>query len=507
MRCIFKESISGSVGGRPLNHNDPRYFPYTHRREPLCFGAVCQQWRSIAWGYADVWTTLRFPLSGPGYAHGPQLVSEWLERTGNSLLSIQLHDSEAERNDEDPLRRLLISTNAQEIARIIATCSARCESMRLHTSFLSVIDRILRGAGSTSDSSTLRQLSLDGRLGEDGRTTEDIILLDPEQRPSPTHLCMSSFIPPAKININWSKITHLYAERLSHQAFYFLLSHISSSLTDLCVGSLVTSLIDSPDWFWTGPITLGALTSLSITGRDFGCSLMEFTDMVTPSLHSFSYNGVGLSNRLPVGEFLLLVERSGCEIRNLKFDYPLVSDAELAHLLRSLPTVRNLKLVFNDRFDVTPLFRGLSQKNLRTDTDPFLPNLERLDLSTCAPFWRSFIRIFDDNPASEPSEQNFACVPRRKDLRITLRVKSPVVPYKITDYIDLITLYQLAVLWRKHSVFSVFLSHGEKRDQVKSFLEQSYDAHLAAPGGEENARKLGNGDLRPDILEMASLRF
>ncbi|KAF5309424.1 hypothetical protein D9619_012351 [Psilocybe cf. subviscida] len=199
------------------------------------YGAVCRQWRSIAWGYADLWTTLIFPLSAPGYAHGPQLVSGWLERTGNRRLSIQLHDSESENSDHDPVHQLLISRNAQEIARIIATYTSRCESMGLHTS-LNIINRILRGAGPSSQRSTLRRLSISGRLEDHG---EDITLLDPEMRHSPTHLCMSSFIPPEKMNIQWKGITHCYVERMSRQAFYILLSYISSSLTDLFVGSLV----------------------------------------------------------------------------------------------------------------------------------------------------------------------------------------------------------------------------------------------------------------------------
>ncbi|KAF5309427.1 hypothetical protein D9619_012352 [Psilocybe cf. subviscida] len=173
-----------------------------------------------------------------------------------------------------------------------------------------------------------------------------------------------------------------------------------------------------------------------------------------------------------------------------------------------MPTVRALQLNLDHSYNTAVLFRRLSQKSLETEMDPFLPYLKRLDLSAPAPFpWRSIIRIFDDDSASEPSEQNFARVPRRKDLRITFKVKSPVAPYRLADYIDLITLYKLAVLWRKHSVFSVFLPHGEEHDQVETFLQQSYDAYLAVPGGQEHAQELGNRDLRQDVLEMASLQF
>lgn len=80
------------------SYDRPRWFRAVRRGAPLLFGAISQHWRAAAWSYVRLWETIVVPLSCPGYKHGPQMVSEWLQRADDRSLSIQINDHKDRSN-------------------------------------------------------------------------------------------------------------------------------------------------------------------------------------------------------------------------------------------------------------------------------------------------------------------------------------------------------------------------------------------------------------------------
>lgn len=56
----------------------------------LRLGAICRQWRNIAWSHPQLWDNLHLKLGVKHYVHGPALVSEWLARSKGLPLDIRI---------------------------------------------------------------------------------------------------------------------------------------------------------------------------------------------------------------------------------------------------------------------------------------------------------------------------------------------------------------------------------------------------------------------------------
>lgn len=63
-------------------------------RALLNLGAVCQLWRNTAWSHPPLWNNLYIDLSSTGYEHGPDIVEEWLARSGALPLDIRISDGD-----------------------------------------------------------------------------------------------------------------------------------------------------------------------------------------------------------------------------------------------------------------------------------------------------------------------------------------------------------------------------------------------------------------------------
>jgi hypothetical protein len=68
----------------------PTHFSSYSPRAPLNLGAVCQQWRNIAWSHPPLWNSLDIDLSLDGYEHGPDIVAEWFARSRSLPLDIRV---------------------------------------------------------------------------------------------------------------------------------------------------------------------------------------------------------------------------------------------------------------------------------------------------------------------------------------------------------------------------------------------------------------------------------
>jgi hypothetical protein len=79
-------------------HRDkPIFFETFQPSANLRLGAVCRQWRSIAWEYSPLWNSLHVNITQKHCDHGPQIILEWLERSKNLPLDIRVVPSDSVR--------------------------------------------------------------------------------------------------------------------------------------------------------------------------------------------------------------------------------------------------------------------------------------------------------------------------------------------------------------------------------------------------------------------------
>ncbi|KIM42471.1 hypothetical protein M413DRAFT_27218 [Hebeloma cylindrosporum] len=86
--------------------------PSTSHKEysPFTLGAVCQEWRRLAWATPELWCSLAIEND---YDDLPQLVAEWLERSGSLPLTIVLDTSRISSHKVDELTAILNKHSAR----------------------------------------------------------------------------------------------------------------------------------------------------------------------------------------------------------------------------------------------------------------------------------------------------------------------------------------------------------------------------------------------------------
>ncbi|KAF5309421.1 hypothetical protein D9619_012355 [Psilocybe cf. subviscida] len=472
---IFEEYVKmHEVKPRENNMNldlgRPRYFTPIHRRGPLRLGTVCRKWRSIAWSHPRLWRTLVVAVSCPAHHLGPVMVSEWLKRTGEQQLNMQLVESAYAPDDLPRMKK-----NAALIVQTLNRVSSRWRSLDFNQCTVGVLSE-LDDTGCASPS-VLEHLCIGHNFGEvDAHGLE--LFGKSKHKHKPTHLNLLCAIRSSHFNIEWTRLTHLYLEDMSRKQCSHVLACTAKSSPALC--HLTLRLVDE-DQDFDGEIYSfqhSALKTLVIHEEecDVETTRRLLSGLTLPALQIFKYAGDDMDNKFPAQEFVNLLTRSACSLETLELLKPRVDDDDLARMLRAAPSVRVLKLELpnNHHSDPEDFFNCLSQKDLKNHpAAPFLPNLARLDIAANPPsHWRSFIGMFADDPMIHTPDFG-QTRPTRHTLQVTFKV---YVDDTGGSEMELMSLSQLAVLWKTHQFYAVFQFVSDflpSMDNV-SFLLESY---------------------------------
>ncbi|KAH9475255.1 hypothetical protein JR316_0012366 [Psilocybe cubensis] len=79
---IFRFTLSTDI------HKDHKCFQPT--TVPLLLGKVCSEWRNIAWGLAELWSSFHCRVSKTRYSAQATLLREWIDRSGGRPLDIRI---------------------------------------------------------------------------------------------------------------------------------------------------------------------------------------------------------------------------------------------------------------------------------------------------------------------------------------------------------------------------------------------------------------------------------
>lgn len=489
------------------NNHRPRYFPAIHRSAPLRLGSICQKWRSIAWGHARLWNTLVIAISCPGHELGPAMVGEWLGRTGEQHLNIQMNECRPNRDATAPevLGRLGMLENAKSIVQALNSVSSRWSNLDLSDCPLEVLSE-LDNSGCCSES-ILQHLSIGG-FSRARQTTAVKLLRKSKHGHRPTHLNLLSGIRPTRFNIGWARLTHLYMENMSAKHFLRILQCATESAPALSHLSLclLDFLSDFGATHQAYDIRHPAIEYLAILEErcDLDTAAELLRCLTFPALRTFRYKG-NLLNDFPGEEWLNFLNRSSCAVETVEMVRPCIEDNDLKAVLGGMPSIRTLKLELTEDNRSTTFFRWLSQERMNVSPHlkkQFLPQLEQLHLIARAPRdWRTFIGIFADDPALVGLD--FAPTrPKRHALQFAFEVQAGIH----RGHLNLITLSQLATLWEKYQFFVVLRFDDEQIPSAtpESILMESYNyASLSLPQPvDERYVK-----LRDQLTVMSSLSF
>ncbi|KAF5309422.1 hypothetical protein D9619_012354 [Psilocybe cf. subviscida] len=485
----------------------PRFFAPIHRSGPLRLGAICRNWRSIAWAHSRLWKTLVIAISSPGHDAGPIMVEEWLQRTGEQQLEVQMGDCQNNRDTlvGTPSGRPQMMMNARSIVRALNSVSSRWRSLDLSECPLDILSA-LDDTGCAANS-ILQHLCL-GYHSEE-RRSYSLKLLKSKHRHQPVHLNILCAIRPSRVNIKWTQLTHLYLENMSSKHCLRTLTWVTKSSPAL--SHLTLRLMDDFSHMDLGGETYylrhPALESLGIHEEecDEDTASLLFGAFTLPALRTLKYYGDDEGNDFPTDMFLAFLNRSACSLETLEIVNPCIEDDQLERILRAVPTVRTLNIELTDENHSSFLFECLAQKDLhRHPALPFLPNLARLNITAEAPrHWRTFIGMFVDDPTVRGTDFGQKR-PTRHALQVTFKVQ-PGIPCR---EMDLKSLSQLVFLWRKYQFFSVFqfVDDSESTSVVGEvgFLAKSYRIgimSLASPALDKFVR------LEEHLTVMSTLSF
>jgi len=367
----FIHKLPSEIGSHIFRLSLPTFdfwVDFSERREfmagPLRLGAVCREWRKLAWATPYLWDTLYIsirPSTGLLLAKSlPGLLREWLGRSGTFPLAIFFqcfdieidflnsyedqsddeNDNENENdNDNDNDNEFtsddsMVDTLEVATASVIKVLISRCGQWR--NLYLKVDADILE---CFSGRTRLMQLfALQVVLTGEKRPTQKFIM-----ESKPKHLGLTN-LPLTLIDIGRDNITHATLNRLTvDDCIEFLqrapdLEHYRVHLADRDFTSIR----------FDTPILHSQLRSFHISTRHPTANLLNIFTL--PSLEEWSQNVI--AGAIPVMPMLSLFERSKCCLKVLNLDTIQMPSEDLNILLQAIPSsLESLRLTFWDALD------------------------------------------------------------------------------------------------------------------------------------------------------------
>ncbi|KAJ3516409.1 hypothetical protein NLJ89_g1155 [Agrocybe chaxingu] len=308
----------------PVEESDPEKISKSNS-EPLQLGAVCTVWRRIAWSTAALWANVILHITS--FVRLPTqvlLLQEWLSRSGQLPLSIQLSCSED---------MSWVNVSPEEVMKAIAEYASRWR--KLDVRLPSACYRYLPPSDDTHSLPLLQSLYLKPPGGQGDRLHRVTI----HNSPHLTHLALSCLYL-RSVKFQWEVLTNLNLE-----SFYIDETLEMLRQTPRLVDFTLRRILGGDDRH-TLPedyIVLPALEHLNIV-NDKGADLQTLISKITtPVLRKLAFASEG-SLPPPIQDFVSLISRSACTLESLSFTECGLLEQRLLILLRAVPSLISFTL-------------------------------------------------------------------------------------------------------------------------------------------------------------------
>ena len=312
-----------------------RFLPSTDILAPLKLGAVCKDWRQIAWSAPEIWTYLSISLHEDHHPKHRRLIQEWIYRSKALPLTFSLSQFEfltGRKKTGDDLS--LYYPFLEELAR----SSNRWSSVHIdmQTSLMKVLYDNCR------DVSLIRDLSL---ISISSTEVDEGIGPLWATEPEPESISIGGLLP-VQVNVKWNSITSLTVSGwMTSECIEVIRNAPMLVICDLRATRLAPHISPlRPD----RPITHGNIRTLHFEGtikREY-----FFATVALPNLKNFRYKfyvehgGDYSCSQNDVAAFRGFVTRSGSQLQSLKIDGLPLTYNELFDLLQAVPSLFDLYL-------------------------------------------------------------------------------------------------------------------------------------------------------------------
>ncbi|KAF8881051.1 hypothetical protein CPB84DRAFT_1851692 [Gymnopilus junonius] len=391
---------------------------------PLILGAVCQNWRQIAWTTPSVWMFLRFRSYTSRAICSEtrlQLVRDWLIRSKKTSLSIDLGTYSLKGGDG----------NIQQVYHLVDIINQHCDhwhSLDLHMpSFL-----LAHFNDTICDSSALHTLSM---ASTDSSANDPDLTIPSLSRVSPKSVKIyGPLLNPH--SLNWDRVTHLTLLPSAIDQILQIL-RMGPALQSCCF-ALSSSRSTIPVSETDSAVTHPLLHSLDIEAANDSLGLF-FSNVTFPALGELSIRGIDL--HLQGQEFASFLTRSSSGLKSLNVDEVTFTSEDFLRMIRLTPYLEELDILLGstDADVLTPFYQALANHLPANDgllpqlTRPLLPSLRAFGWMGDDAFpWEAIPRFFapfsaDDRTRRRPLEEITICC--------SLQAQDPI-PYISEDVIS-----------------------------------------------------------------------
>ena len=299
--------------------------------EMLRLGAVCRMWRQLAWATPDLWNTLYLRIglwTRRSLAESlPDLVHEWLERSGSLPLTIffshyPAYGDESSDEDESEADRETLEVAIGLVIETLNSHSQRWQNLSLMTTR----EMFRRFSGSIPPNQVV---GLGLRLCDASNLSPPNFIMESEF--APTHLMLGNF-PLTSINIRWDNITHITLRDTSAEAYINVLRR-APGLESYNISIYSRCKIRKP-------IVHPRLRSLHLSRSHY---IEDFLGAVTlPSLEEWTQDMC--TQGLPVAAMVSFFKRSSCCLKVLHLTTFSHHSKDLNTLLQAIPTLERIHL-------------------------------------------------------------------------------------------------------------------------------------------------------------------
>ena len=380
----------------------------------LRLGAVCRNWRQLAWTTPDLWENISFSIRpstirSRSLAESPGFLREWLDRSGGLPLNIffvHYFDYGEYTSSEDDSSSNSVGCGTSDNPR------ATIDMVEIATGL--AIEILNSHSGRWRNLHITADAEIFGRFSWHTQPNQLVGLelwLTDESQPqnfmidsefTPTHLKLDSF-PLTSINICWDKTTHITLCHISTEECIDILGR-TPHLEYYNISRLYS--YDTGEISSERPMLHSRLRSLHLS-KIHPCHIEEFLGAINlPFLEEWTQDVANYDYGYPVEATVSFVKRSMCCLKILILE-SLDDELDLNTLLQAIPSLERIHLSFETEIDVSAMMDDILARIFRQvpasgsilveghTAESFLPHLQFMECSTV---WRDPIFSWDRIP-------------------------------------------------------------------------------------------------------------
>ncbi|PPQ71059.1 hypothetical protein CVT26_011461 [Gymnopilus dilepis] len=357
---LISDIFSLSIDHVQIRNNSPHHRGLRYKAaSPLVLGAVCRQWRRIAWGTPNLWTFILVHLKPKDVTRQADFLQDWVRRSGGMQLSVYVYQ-------ESPVTSFVAVRPLIDIVNKV--------SRRWHALYLRIPALGISLFSGDQDSSTTALHSLNLLPSTTNMAVAGVGRFGMKAlKPSPCNVSLFGLRFQA-VRIFWHNVTSVYINGF-HIGECFELFRQARSLQHCRLANIL--LLNNTS-LPTQPIEHFGLHNLDLSSSSSRLLGAALTQLTVPSLTKFAISVSTHDYPVPAQVLMELIQRSSCQLQEFEMRDAHLSDDDMISVLECMPSLGALHILPPAPGTQNPaeiLKRMAATTNGVSDGEGFLPNL------------------------------------------------------------------------------------------------------------------------------------